>query len=293
MKIPTLSRHLELSLGKHLRIHLFLPFLILAAYFGNYLPLFAISWGLALLHEGAHLWAGIRLGINFSGIALLPFGVCARLKEPIIKNPGKEILIALAGPSCNLGLALIFRFLLVPFPKDLLRYAYLSSLGLGLLNLLPCLPLDGGRILRALLTYASDAITAWRVVTRISQILTICLLSTAILLLLTSTFQFSLLLIGVFLLGNLANEQKGISRQALRELLYYKEKPEEDSFTPTGVLSASKSLPARRLLRKLSYHKYYLIQVLDENQSVCKTLTESQILDALLNRSIRITLGEI
>lgn len=284
---------MELSIGKKVRIHLLLPLLFLAAYLGNYLPLFLISWGLALLHECAHLWAGSRLGIPFSGISLLPFGVCAHLKDSVIQSPLKEIITALAGPVASIFFGWICRFLLTPFPCEHLRYAMISSFSLGILNLLPCLPLDGGRILRAILTCFSDAITAWRVTTRISRVLATLILGIAIYLLLTSAFQFSLLFIGVFLLGNLATEQKGISHQALRELLYYKEKPAQDSFTRTDFLSAYSDFPARRLLRKLSYHKYYCVQVLDKNQVVQKTLTESEILDALLNRSIRITLGEI
>lgn len=284
---------MELSIGPSLRIHLLLPLLFLSAYLWNYLPLFLISWGLALLHEGAHLWTGTRLGIVFSGITLLPFGVCARLKDPIVKSPAKEVLTALSGPIVNLLLGLLFWYLLTAFPSEHLRYAMVSSVSLGLLNLLPCLPLDGGRILRASLTRCTDAITAWQVTARISRILAVLILGASVYLLLTSAFQFSLLFIGVFLLGNLASEQKGISHQALRELLYYKEKPAQDSFTRTDFLSAYSDVPARRLLRKLSYHKYYCIQVLDENQTIQKTLTESEILDALLNQSIRITLGEI
>ena len=292
MKIHTI-RHWEVPLGKKLRIHLLLPFLFLVAYFGNYLPLFSISWGLALLHELAHLWIGIRLGIPFSGISLLPFGVCARLKDPIIQSPGKEILVSLTGPLVSIGLGLLLRALLVPFPSTLLQYAMISSFSLGFLNLLPCLPLDGGRVLRAILTLCSDAISAWQTVTRISRVLVILLLCISIYLLLASSFQFSLLLIGIFLLGNLVCEESRISHQALRELLYYKEKPAQDTFTCTSLLSAYHDFPARKLLRKLSYHKYYTIQVLDKNQTPIKLLTESQILDALLSKGIRITLGEI
>ncbi len=284
---------MELAIGKAVRIHLLLPLLFLAAYFGNYLPLFAISWGLALLHEGAHLCTGMGLGLRFSGISLLPFGVCARLKDPIIKSPGKEILTALAGPITNLLLGILFWFLLTTYPLEYLQYAMISSFSLGALNFLPCLPLDGGRILRATLTCFSDAITAWQITTRISRVLAGLILGVSVYLLLTSAFQFSLLFIGVFLLGNLATEQKSISHQALRELLHYKEKPAQDSFTRTDFLSAYSDFPARRLLRKLSYHKYYCVQVLDKNQRIQKTLTESEILDALLNQSIRITLGEI
>lgn len=290
---PLFTSSLELAFGAGFRIHLLLPFLFLVAYLGNYLPLFAISWGLALIHELAHLWMGHRLGIAFSGISLLPFGVCAKLKDPIIQSPGKEILISLAGPLASVGLGFVFRWLLIPFPSELLHYAMVASFSLGFLNLLPCLPLDGGRVFRALLTLGSDAISAWQTVARISRFLVTALLGTSIYLLLTSSFQFSLLLIGVFLLGNLVSEEGRITHQALRELLYYKEKPAQDTFTCTSLLSAYRDFPARKFLRKLSYHKYYAVQVLDENQRPIKTLTESQILDALLTKGIRVTLGEI
>ncbi len=287
------NRSFELTIGKQIRIHLLLPFLFLAAYLGDYLPLFAISWSLALLHELAHLWMGHRLGIAFSGISFLPFGVCAILKDPIIQSPGKEILVALTGPLSSIGMGFFFRWLLIPFPSEVLHYAMVASFSLGVLNLLPCLPLDGGRVLRALLTLSSDAISAWQTVTRISRCFVVALLGISIYLLLTSSFQFSLLLIGVFLLGNLVSEEGRITHQALRELLYYKEKPAQDTFTCTSLLSAYQDFPARKLLRKLSYHKYYTVQVLDENQNPIKTLTESQILDALLTKGIRVTLGEI
>ena len=283
----------ELCLGKYLRVHLLLLPLAAAAYLGNYFGLFAVSWISALCHETAHILAGKRLGVPVSGISLLPFGVCARLRQPVIKIPSHEILMALAGPFCNLILAALFWALGQWVPCDLAQYGTAANLAMLCLNLLPCLPLDGGRILRACLTLGSDALTAWRTTLRVSRLVSVCLLTGAVLLLLTAQFNFSLILIGVFLLGNLCGEQKSISQQALREILYYKEKLEREQLNRTSTLTAYADLPARRLLHRLSYHRYYTIQVVDEQQRVIKTLTESQVLNALLHRSIRITLGEI
>lgn len=283
----------ELCLGKYLRIHLLLLPLGAAAYWGNYFGLFAVSWVSALCHETAHILAGKRLGVPIAGVSLLPFGVCARLSHPVIKIPSHEILMALAGPLSNLILAALFWVLGQQFPSDLAQYGTAANLAMFCLNLLPCLPLDGGRILRACLTLGSDALTAWRTTLRISRAVSVCLLAGAVLLLLTSQFNFSLILIGVFLLGNLCGEQKSISQQALREILYYKEKLEREQLNRTSILTAYADLPARRLLRRLSYHRYYTIQVVDDRQKVVNVLTESQILNALLHQSIRITLGEI
>ena len=282
----------NIILGKS-SFHLLLPLLFLTAYLGNYLLPFSLCWGIALLHELTHILVAFRLGVPTAGIGIHPFGVSAKLKDPIIKSPVKEIVIALAGPFFNLALTLLLHIICKKYPFAWLWYSKNTSLALGLFNLLPCLPLDGGRILRATLTLGSDAISAWQTALRISRLITIILFGVATFLLLTTPFQFSLLLISAFLLGNLCLEEKSISHQALRELLYYKEKPEREEFNSTSVLTAYQSLPARKLLRKLSYHKYYQVQVLDDKQKIIATLTESQILDALLNQSIRIKLGEI
>ncbi len=288
-----IDRTLQIWFSDKFSVHILLPVLFIFAYFGNYLSLFLISWGIALLHEASHIIIGLRLGIDFSSIGLQPFGVCARLKTPIIKSPGKEIVMALAGPCCNFLVSLIAYMLYIKIPIPMLWYAITASLAMGLLNLLPCLPLDGGRILRALFTLGSDSISAWQSTARISRFIAIFLLTVAIYLLLTSIFQFSLILIGVFLIGDLCNEQKNISIQALRELLFYKEKLERNQLNRTSILIAYKDVPARKLLHKLSYHKYYIIEVIDERQNVIAHISESQILDALLTKSIRITLGEI
>lgn len=291
----TVSRKGSVVFGSRFRfeVHLLLLPLIVCAYFGGYLNLFAISWGSALLHELCHILSGKRLGIGVSGIAFLPFGVCAPLRNPVIKEPAKEIFMALAGPMCNLILALLFQLLESAYPSELLQYGVTVNLAMCALNLLPCLPLDGGRVLRALLTLGSDTLTAHRVSMSVSRVLSCLLLGTGILLLLTARFNFSLLLIGVFLLGNLCTEQKNVTRQTLEELLYYKKKLEPETLNRTVILTAYADLPARRLLRKLSYHRYCVIKVVDHNQKVIQTLTEGQVLHALLHDSIRITLGEI
>ena len=293
MRKINITRSGRLQLGRHFGIHILLPPLIFAAYIGDYLSMFAISWMSALLHESAHILALRRLKIPVSGIMLQPFGACAEISTPVIKSPCHEIIMALAGPLCNLILCVIFGALLQYCPSELLQYAITANLAMFCLNLLPCLPLDGGRILRALLTLSSDALTALQVSIRISRIISAGILGAAIYLLLTSRFNFSLILIGSFLLGNLCFEQKNISLQTLREILYYKEKPDREQLNNTCVLTAYADLPARKLLRRLSYHKYHIVHVIDRNRRVINTLTEGQILNALLNESIRITLGEI
>jgi CBS-domain-containing membrane protein len=69
--------------------------------------------------------------------------------------------------------------------------------------------------------------------------------------------------------------------------------PDKENLQTTLTFTAAADLPARKLLRRLSYHRYCIIHILDENQQRIATLTQGEVLQALLQDSIRITLGEI
>ena len=108
-----------------------------------------------LLHELGHSVVARRYGIPILDITLFPFGGMARtLGMP--RRPGQELLISLAGPAVNLVLALLILPPRAALPGGwagaLLDTLLLANLMLAGFNLLPAFPLDGGRVLRALLS---------------------------------------------------------------------------------------------------------------------------------------------
>lgn len=118
----------------------------------------ALAFYLCLLaHELAHSLLARRFGVRVSGITLWLFGGVSRFdSQP--KSAREEALITGAGPATSLLLALLFYLLSAALsgPKptvvtDLLGWLAFINLALGLFNLVPAFPLDGGRILSALL----------------------------------------------------------------------------------------------------------------------------------------------
>lgn len=135
------------------------------------------------LHELGHALVAQRYGIVVEDITLLPFGGLARLRT-IPRNPRQELTIAVAGPLVNVVIffalafvaAYIYRHETTITPEfmmneldrgnanSLLVYLMLANVILVLFNLLPAFPLDGGRVLRALLAFKLP----WAKATRIA-----------------------------------------------------------------------------------------------------------------------------
>jgi Zn-dependent protease len=133
-----------------------------------------------VLHEFGHAFMARRFGIHTRDIVLFPIGGVGRL-ERIPDVPSQEFLIALAGPAVSVGIAAaLFAALrlqgaapqLEEFAGGDLSFAErLMSInaGLALFNLLPAFPMDGGRVLRAVLAMRLDYVHATEVAARIGQ----------------------------------------------------------------------------------------------------------------------------
>ena len=147
---------IELRLGQtRLRAHplsLLIPLLALRLGLGGEVAAMAV--GLAL-HESAHLAAARAMGVRVRQLDLTPFGGAAALDNPYALSPAQLFATSAAGPLANLALivgtaALAHWSVLPPFMAlTVLR----ANLLLMLFNLLPALPLDGGRMLFALLSW--------------------------------------------------------------------------------------------------------------------------------------------
>jgi Zn-dependent protease len=114
------------------------------------LVLLGAVFGTVVLHELGHALTARRFGVRTRDITLLPIGGVARL-ERIPERPREELLIALAGPAVNVALAGLFAVAgAATGAVFFIQLAWINAAIAGF-NLLPAFPMDGGRVLRALL----------------------------------------------------------------------------------------------------------------------------------------------
>ena len=122
-----------------------------------------LPWGLVAcaIHELGHIVAAALLGGWIEGLSLTAVGAELHIEYEVPLTYGKESLVALAGPAANLlggGLALVLHW----------QLAAVLTLAIGAFNLLPILPLDGGRVVYGLLAGKLDADWAERFMTALS-----------------------------------------------------------------------------------------------------------------------------
>lgn len=138
-----------------------------------------------LLHEFGHALTAQKYGIQTKDIILLPIGGLARL-EKLPEDPKQELYVALAGPMVNMVIFFLLSVIVYLSGVEIDRleethldrstivlYLASANLLLAVFNMLPAFPMDGGRVLRALLSIRMERVKATQIAGSIGQLLAI------------------------------------------------------------------------------------------------------------------------
>ncbi len=285
MKKPTrLTRIPDIPVGKRLVINLWTIVLIGISIRCGYGFQFLTAYACAFIHELAHTLCARLLRIKISCIKLYPFGMCATLEGNYIKSSENEFLVAIAGPFASLILFWICDFACGYWPQT--EFVRDLNLWVCIINLIPSLPLDGGRILKSILVPRFGIITAYNFMLKISRVIIALLGASTVILISICRFNFSLILICAFLLQNLCFEQRAVSLIAIKEILQSSQNEKDHSRLRTRVLTVKESDGAHKFLKKLNYDCYWIVYVTNPRGHICATLTETQILSALSQKGL-------
>jgi Zn-dependent protease len=171
---------------------LLFPLLVLFTTAGSPLgPLFYQAvvlaiFGCVVLHEFGHALMARCFGIRTRDITMYPIGGVARL-ERMSERPWEEFCIAVAGPLVNVVIALVLEILKVgvalinpallneTLPGLFLQFLLASNVLLVVFNMIPAFPMDGGRVLRALLSASLGHLRATRIAAGVAAVMAVLL----------------------------------------------------------------------------------------------------------------------
>ncbi|MGM0501039.1 MAG: M50 family metallopeptidase [Bacillota bacterium] len=273
---------------------LFLVVLFLFALTGLFLKA-TLSFAVVLLHELAHSITAKKLDVEVEEIELLPFGGVAKFRDLIELSPAVEFKVAAAGPLLNLFLAavtiLIIRYQL--FANEHLLFFVRLNLMIGLFNLIPAFPLDGGRILRAHLSKKFGFKDATAQVLRLSKVIAVFFVIIAVLGIYLGYVNIMLIIISFFIYF-VALKEGRFSHYALMQYLAKK----RGSVLGAGVVKAEQLValsetPLKDILDKLVPQSFHIIMIIDKNCNILGFVTEEKLINSLIKGRLNAPISEL
>lgn len=248
-----------------------------------------------LLHEAAHALAARAVGVRVKELLLTPFGGALRIEGLWSFRPGQVALVALAGPAASLlvmtcAAALAYAGLVSPRAAgDWVRV----NLMIAAFNLMPALPLDGGRLMTASLGGSLGAGKALRVGVLMGRALGIAMLALVV-------WQFAaarkvnltIVLCALFVLLSGPAEKRSADGAELLSLLSRRDELTEEGVLPLSWIAADQAVRCQDAMRRLRARRVHRIAVYDDGMRLLGAVEERELIDAV-RRGEPETLGEL
>ena len=245
-----------------------------------------------LLHETGHLLTARGLGYRVRSLELWPFG--AALSVDLSTGSRGALPVALAGPLCSMAAAAMSLLLLrlLPRTEGVMEPFFCMNLSLAAVNLLPAEPLDGGRALASLLSRPLGARRARRLTAWTGLVLGGALFSLGVYGAILGVGSETALLFAAFLLLSGVRTIRGEDR-ALEGLLDRQASLRAGRPVEVREAALMADRTAGEALRALRRGRYTLIRVVGPGDRLLGTLDEGALLQGLMDRGEKITLGEL
>lgn len=244
-----------------------------------------LAFTTVIIHEVAHILAAYKLGMKVTEVELLPFGGVARLDSFLEMDPAKEIRVALAGPLSNvIMLVLVGVGYMLEFWHHPLVISFLKvNLMLLIFNLLPILPLDGGRVYRALLISRVGIKDATEAAASHGLLATGLLGVLGIVGVVKGITGLDFLITVCFLAYVSSREGNKAMYLFMRYITRKKEELAHRGVLPVEEFAVMGHVPVRKLIKYIIPKKFCLVTVLATDLQILGMLTEGDIIEGILN----------
>lgn len=267
-----------------IRLHWLLLLVLAVAAAAGFVMEVLILVGSLTAHEIAHLVVAWVLGVEVESVHLTPFGGMARMDPGLRTDPQGEALISLAGPFQSFFLAGLALFLTGDhylWDQRLVRFFFEINVNLAFFNLIPALPLDGGRALRGLMAQKWGYRRATRWITWSGRLWGAAMTASALAVLAREGHLVVAPLVGGLLLFVAAGrEEEDVVFRSYQELLRKRERMVQRGVLTSRQLVAMEGTRLQELMESLTSRQYHTVLVVDRSLRPLGVLHEARLLDA-------------
>lgn len=243
-----------------------------------------IAFAIVLVHEFAHVMVAKRLGVEVTRVELLPFGGVAKMGGELALDPRTEARVAIAGPLCNFLLVLLAIALKNHnlWNNEWGSFFIQCNLLIACFNLLPALPLDGGRVYRAFLARKKGLTSATQKAARQGQGWAVVILVLGGAGIYFGVTGLDVSLVALFLFYAATREKRMAPYLFINHLVRKKEELIRGEILPARLLVVLDHVPLKNIVKKFLPQQYHLVVVVDQAGQVIARATEPEIVEKIM-----------
>jgi len=263
-----------------------LPMMALALWLGEGRRMLVMSASI-LVHELFHAGAAHLLRIRVVELEIMPCGGAARLENLWRLRAGQMMIVALAGPLANLLLmtfcAALCRWSLMP--PDWAALAIEQNAVIFAFNMLPALPMDGGRVLCGMISRRLSPAAAARVGMIGALALSCALMCASVVGFVKGRLNITLPMAALFLLLSARSERRQSESCAIESLSARRTELEDERVMPLRWLAVGYDATVREAAVCLRPRYMHMLAVYDKEMNLCAVVEERALIGALMHNA--------
>lgn len=270
----------KLKLAIHpLFISLFLVVVLL-----GHIKEFLIVMIIVTIHEMSHIITALYFGAKFDKLIIYPLGELAVLSGLHIIKSLDKFFILLAGPMVNLFLGIMF---LKSSDNEIFEFLALSNFAIGIFNMFPIYPLDGGKILQLFLSNTIGIIKGNELVIKISRFFIHVLMFIGMIQLICYPYNMSILLLSLYLKSRIKKEEFNMNIDFFKDIFSKEEFILKNKGISTEIITVMEDTTIQEILKQMKSERLYRINVVDEQLNFVGEIAENQLMDIITEYGIK------